>query len=91
MLTHLLAGLIVMLLMLYQGFILKLLWLWYVVPAFGFAPLKLVVAIGLGMIVGLLTLQHIPRSEEDQVRAFLFELYTPSLILVFGWIFSHFV
>jgi len=41
----------------WQGFILSKLWLWFIVPVFALAPIAIVPAIGLMLVVGFLTHQ----------------------------------
>lgn len=57
-----LAG--VVLLLLYKGFVFKLLWEWFVSGTFGFQTLSLVQAMGLGLLLSLST-RSLPTRDTD--------------------------
>ncbi len=56
----------------FGGYVLVKLWQWFVVPVFGFEQIRLVSAIGIGLLVSYLTHQHIPRHKDwktsDELR-----------------------
>lgn len=73
-----------------RGWVIALLWGWYVVDYFGLAPLTIVQAVGLGLLVSLFT-SRAP-TEEDQQRSVIEELFYaamfPLLTLAFGALWS---
>lgn len=79
---------------LYSGFVLSVLWGWFVVPVFHLPALTIPVAIGLGLIVGLLT-QKIPTDEELKassiINVFLYPLINGTILLVAGYVAHMFV
>ena len=48
-----------------NGLVFMKLWAWFIIPTFGFSPLTLVPALGLGMVVGFLTHQYVPANQND--------------------------
>jgi hypothetical protein len=82
----LIAGLVTIL-ALWRGFVATKLWLWFVVPHFGLAPLPLHIAIGLSALIGLYHAYR-PTADKDD-KGFLsifFSLLLPALSLLFGWV-----
>jgi hypothetical protein len=73
-----------------RGFVLTKLWLWFIVPTFGLPKLSIPIAIGLALVVGLLTEhsnQHKDdRETSDKVAAIIGSLLTPFLVLLCGYI-----
>ena len=88
--------LIIVLSTLFNGYALTKLWSWFVVPAFGVAPLGLTQAIGVSLIVSYLTHQI---HEEDKsrstsetlIRSVAIAIMKPSLALLMGWIVTLFM
>ena len=78
----------------WRGYVLTILWGWFVVPTFGMSPLALVPAIGLSVVVGYLTHQYTPKAvkpEDDgkwdeTVRAISHILRQPVFALLVGWV-----
>jgi hypothetical protein len=80
------------------GWCLSLLWAWYVVPAFGLAPLGILQAVGLSCILGLTAIrvpavktqaQKDAESAETTWEAFgrmLALTLSPLFILAIGWV-----
>jgi len=71
------------------------LWTWFVVPTFGLAPLKMPVAFGLALLVGLWTHQHIKghkedRPTKDQIAEIIGQLAAPWFVLLCGYVCHHF-
>jgi hypothetical protein len=77
---------------LWRGYVLTVLWAWFVPPLFAEAPtLTLLPAIGLSLIVGYLTHQAPPRTvDTDRSRETLHlivgAVLTPAFALLIGWI-----
>ena len=74
-----------------SSFVLKVLWGWYVVTTFGLPPLSIAQSAGVGVIMGLLTVQHIPRDDEARKEMTIFNLSIPFVMLAFGWILHFFL
>lgn len=51
-----------------KGVALQMLWGWFIIPIFHLPPLSLLQAIGVAMVVGFLTKQHIPTSKEPGAK-----------------------
>lgn len=76
---------------LWQGFVLKLLWGWFVSPIFGLPKLAFMSAAGLLLLTSFLTAHHIPRTNEQTIEALNSHFSMPALVLCVGWIFHFFV
>lgn len=76
----------------WSGYVLTILWGWFVVPTFGMPALQLAPAIGLAMVVSYLTHQYMPKvtnegSSFDQMgHAFGHIALKPAMALLVGWI-----
>lgn len=73
-----------------EGWVLTKLWVWFVVPLFGLPALGVWSAAGIALVVGLLTHQdpdcESPKRDFDQSTArFIAMLYKP-LAWLFGWV-----
>lgn len=74
-----------------NGFVLTKLWTWFLVP-FGLPELNLVQAIGIAMVIGFLTKQHIPSNKDEKAWIPMFHLYGGPIITLFiGWIVTLFM
>ena len=74
----------VALLYLLDGVALYFLWGWYLVPL-GIPSITLGHAIGIGVIVGFMTGQHIPRNGEDDQRDMMIHIiFSPLFALLVG-------
>jgi hypothetical protein len=71
---------------LYRGLALSLLWGWYVVPTFDAPSLSVIVAIGLSIIVSMFT--PMSESKKEWTEAFLTSAVSTTIYLVFGWLWS---
>ena len=69
-----------------DGVALKLLWGWFMVPTLGLPVISLVQAIGIGIVIGLLTQQHIPRNADEYKELLVYAVITPVLATAFGWV-----
>ncbi len=79
---------------LWGGYALSVLWGWFMVPTFGFIPLTIPAAIGVMLVVNLLTHQSRSGEEErsDAIAARItFNLFGPGIALIAGWIVKGFL
>ena len=77
----------------FNGYVLSVLWGWFVVPTFGAHSLGIVPAIGISMVASYLTHQprHASKKEEQSFSDTIIEgigmaVLEPSFALLFGWI-----
>ena len=76
----------------FEGFVLSILWKWFVVPVFGAPVLTITYAIGLALIVGMLTAKARKQEHAPELVEVLSQgLVTPLVFLVIGWIVKAFV
>ncbi len=79
-----------------NGWALSVMWGWFVVPLFGLPALSIPAAIGLSMVVGMLTHQTMP-TEKDKSAGLLITgiiahaILTPLLIVAVGYIIKSFM
>jgi len=75
-----------------HGWVLSLLWLWFLVPL-GLPTLAIAHAIGIGVLVGLLTNQYIPNrdSEEEILNMVAHSICQPLILLTIGYIAKSFM
>ena len=86
------APALVVLSALWRGYVLSLLWAWFVVPVFGAPPLGIPAALGLSLLVAALTAQHMRiGTPKDLGYAMGVALLAPPATLLFGWIIKHFL
>ena len=80
-----------------RGFVLKILWNWFVVPVTGLPELSIPMALGIALIVGFLTYQHIHTDKEDEevfesiVKGIAISIIHPLFALFFGWLYQLFI
>jgi hypothetical protein len=78
------------LLAIYHGWILTILWGWFVVPTFHLPELSIAVAIGLSLIVGMFKSYSVGDNKnlttEDKLVGAVVTLVGPLLTLLFGYI-----
>lgn len=77
--------------LLLHAFVMMQLYNWFVVAAFGVAPLSIWHALGIGLTIGFVTNQFTPISEEDQNKRLLHTFTSPLLTLFFGWLLTFFL
>lgn len=76
----------------YKGFILSVLWGWFIVPVFGLPALPVVAAIGINLVISFLTYQPIESKSENGDamsaigKAINAGILYPTIILFMGWI-----
>lgn len=74
----------------WRGYVLSILWGWFIVRAFGAPPLNIPLAIGLSLIVGFLT-QRLTKKQEDVYFLVMGASLGPAMVLLFGWIVTKFL
>ena len=82
-----------------NGYVLTVLWDWFMVPTFGLPHLSLAPAIGMALVVSYLTHQSIPSSEKEDkedigltiAKAVFRSVAYPALVLLFGGIVHSFM
>lgn len=77
-----------------DGYVIQVLWGWFIVPVFHVAGLSIPSAIGIALVVGYLKQQQTKNATEKEVnagKAFALSLHRPSVVLVFGWIVQKFM
>lgn len=81
---------------LWRGYVLSILWGWFIVPTFGAPALSLVMAIGLAIVVGMFTASIPSKKKDDEddkalSNYFVNGFITPALSLLFGYIVTLFI
>jgi hypothetical protein len=76
--------------MLFSGYVLSVLWGWFLVPLLGLPEITISGAIGIAIIVGYLTHQTQP-TEDESFRDRMFEaigmaIFKPTFVLFIGWL-----
>lgn len=75
-----------------EGWVFSVMWGWFIVPVFGAPALRIPHAIGLALVVGMLT--HRVRKEQNQpdtVEILAYGLVMPFVYLGIGWVVKLFV
>jgi len=93
------AGVLVLLAIsaIWKGYVLTVLWGWFVVPTFGLPALSLAPAIGMSMVVSFLTHQSDATKEQEGssserlAKAVAHALLVPALVLGIGAVVRHFM
>lgn len=81
----------------WRGYVLSILWAWFVVPIFGLPALSIPIAIGIGLVVGFMTYQfhnYVEREQtptEAMARAGAAALLYPAFVLFVGWVVTFFL
>ena len=74
----------------WKGFVITLLWAWFIVTTFHLPALGLAAAIGLSCVSAILTWQYGPKDikdiEENNHQAIILSFFYPALTLLIGWI-----
>lgn len=91
------VGLLMIASSIFNGYVLSVLWGWFVVPIFDAPSLGLIPAIGVALVAGYLTYQdHNCKREsksfpEELLRSIFMAILKPSFALFFGWVFHLFM
>ena len=83
----------------WSGYVLTILWAWFVVPTFGLPPLALAPAIGLAVVVSYLTHQYHPKAAkpdgegkwDETCRVIGHMAFKPAMALLVGWIVKQWI
>ncbi len=79
--------------MVWSGYVLSLLWGWFLVPTFGFPVLSIPAAIGLALIVRYLTAHKTDvtkdKTKDERIAEWGVAFLWPALALLVGWIVKH--
>lgn len=82
----------------FNGYVLSVLWGWFIVPVFNLPVLTVVPAIGIAMVVSYLTYQYNKSDEDDNKissekigKLIAMAILRPLLALFFGWIVHLFI
>lgn len=82
--------------LLLKGYVLSVLWSWFIVTKFGLPPLAIAEALGLAIIVGYFTVDIAKtdwdddRDEQKAARISILSLLKAVIFLGFGWIILQF-
>lgn len=75
----------------WSGYVLSILWGWFVVPVFHLPGLSIAQAVGLAIVVGMVTRDlNVKREEQDAMSAFAVPLLYNLLMLGIGWVVHQF-
>lgn len=75
-----------------NGWVLKVLWSWFIVPTFHLPELGVASAIGLSFVVGFLTIPSTKSDNKNDAHTILLAMVMkPAFALLFGWILSRFM
>jgi len=79
-----------------NGWVLSVLWGWFIVPQFGVDPLSIPVAIGISTVVGMIAKAdtwNLAKREMDNpaIEAVAVAILSPLFALAFGWIITLFM
>lgn len=77
----------------WEGFAIKVLWGWFLVPQFGFPPIGIAHAVGISVLAGLLTHQAASNagSDERTAQVLAYAAVSPLAALLVGWIVTKFL
>lgn len=65
----------------WRGYVLSVLWAWFIVTTFGAKPLSIAAAIGVSCVVGFLTKQYKPSPKDTRPAG---EQWTDLSMMIFG-------
>ena len=75
-----------------RGYVLSVLWSWFVIPTFSLPPLSIPVAIGIGLILAFTTHQtSIKKEDKSAGERFADAIINPLMLLLIGWIVTLFM
>ena len=74
--------------LLITGLVVKSLWGWFVVTTFGLAAITTPQALGVVLLMGILTRQYVPKGQTIEVmtKALIDQATYPIILFVFGWL-----
>lgn len=71
---------------LFDGLALMLLWEWFMTITFGLPAISFAQAVGIGIIINILTHQHIPRDDDKTIEMMYATMLLPLFAIIIGWI-----
>lgn len=76
---------------LWKGYVVSVMWGWFIVPLFGVPPLAISHAVGVSFLVSILTLYQVNDEKgklmsERLIASIFFSATYPLLVLIAGWI-----
>ena len=81
----------------WSGYVLSVLWSWFMVPAFGLPTLSIPLAIGIAIIISYMT-RDLTNTEKNKksasevlALAIGWAIFKPALALMIGWVVRFFV
>jgi len=78
----------------WRGYVLSILWGWFVVPGFGAQPISVPLAIGLSMLIGMVTNHRSMTEAQDPEKKWM-PLWAltlgPLVVLDMGWVVKQFL
>lgn len=96
-LAQLVGGLIVLVFgPIWSGYVLSILWKWFLVPTFTLPQLSIPTAIGVTLVVSYLTFHDLHEPEDKAsldvklVRSLIIAFFRPAIALLFGWVVNQF-
>lgn len=93
-----LAGIIALILIpliaILQGWVLTVLWGWFIIPTFRAPELSIAVAIGLTLVIGMfkgINIKNAEKSSDDRLTEAIATVLMPFVFLFLGWIVQLFM
>ena len=74
----------------WSGYVLSVMWGWFIVPTFGLPALSIPTAIGVAMVAGMLAKQYIP-NKDDGWKSLSRPFIGPAVTFLAGWIVTRFL
>jgi hypothetical protein len=80
-----------------NGFVLTILWKWFVIPVFSLPALNIPQAIGISMVIAFLTHQRVKNKDDNKevfelwLSLFFYSVFYPLLVLGISWIVQLFL
>jgi hypothetical protein len=81
----------------WSGYALTVLWGWFIVPAFDLAQIAITTAIGINVIITLLTVKLMDNAKQEKeygellFEGFIKSLIIPAMSLLTGWVVTLFM
>jgi len=81
----------------WRGYVLSVIWSWFIVTTFGLPELTIVQAIGLSIVVGYFKMSYNTKKEQNEERTDIFArfighaFFAPLFVLGFAWIVKGFM
>jgi len=78
----------------WRGYVLSVMWAWFIVATFGMPAITVPVAVGI--MYGVMLFKHMPSKIETDNRQeystlLVFDVIAPAVVLLFGWIAKAFM